>query len=93
MVDQRVDGEKTDSTRSYQLLLLRQLCIPLLCFLIHSVLHSTRQYKHCLQLADILASEQFKLFEVRETLNLSMYLIGTQHPAQCVQLVWSDTMK
>ena len=65
MIDQRLDGEEGDSTRSHQLLLLRQLCIPLLCFLVQSVLHSTGQYKQCLQLADLLASEQYKLYEVR----------------------------
>ncbi len=46
-------------------MLLRQLCLPLICFLLHTVLHTTQQYKQCLQLADIIASEQHQLYTVR----------------------------
>lgn len=63
MVDHRADDEE-DSNRTHQLELLRQLCIPLVCYLLHNVLHSTGQYKQCLQLADVITSEQYQLYEV-----------------------------
>lgn len=39
--EDKVEG----SSRSHQLELLRQLCLPLICILLHNVLHSTEQYK------------------------------------------------
>ena len=45
--------------------LLRRLCLPTLCFLLHSILHSAEQYQECLQLADMVASERHKLYLVR----------------------------
>lgn len=63
MVDHRNDEEE-DSQRSHQLELLRQLCLPLTCYLLHNVLYSTEQYKQCLQLADVISSEQYRLYEV-----------------------------
>eukprot|EP00061_Rhincodon_typus_P017984 g46948.t1 len=56
------DAEE-DAERSHQLNLLRQLCLPMMCFLLHTVLHSTKQYQQCLKLADIVASEQHKLYQ------------------------------
>lgn len=65
MVDQRPEeGEVEGSSRSHQLELLRQLCLPLICVLLHNVLHSTEQYKQCLQLADVISSEQYQLYKV-----------------------------
>lgn len=63
MVDPRQDGE-SDESRAHQMRLLRQLCLPTMCFLLHSVLHSTQQYRECLQLADVIASEQHQLYKV-----------------------------
>ena len=65
-----------DMTRMHQMRLLRQLCLPPLCFLLHTILHSTEQLNKCLQLADVIASEQYKLYQVgNETLSkeLSSY--------------------
>ncbi|XP_031573493.1 nuclear pore complex protein Nup107-like [Actinia tenebrosa] len=73
MFDQRMDGE-SDATRSQQLELLRQLCLPLICFLLHTVHHSTGQYKQCLQLADIIASEQYELYKVFRKDELQRFL-------------------
>ena len=42
--------EEEDSQRSHQLELLRQLCLPLTCYLLHNVLYSTEQYKQVLSL-------------------------------------------
>ena len=70
---------------------LRQMCVPQLCFLLHTALHETGLYRkvsfsyskmfvecikkkinsfvflshiQCLQLADIIASEEFQLYKV-----------------------------
>ncbi len=44
--------------------MLRQLCLPMVCLLLHTVLHCTKQYKECLRFADIIASEQHQLYKV-----------------------------
>lgn len=36
----------------------------MLCFLLHTILHSTGQYQECLQLADMVSSERHKLYLV-----------------------------
>ncbi|XP_067420161.1 nuclear pore complex protein Nup107 isoform X1 [Emydura macquarii macquarii] len=63
MVDVREDAED-DPERTHQMILLRKLCLPMMCFLLHTVLHSTRQYQECLRLADMVASERHKLYVV-----------------------------
>uniref|UniRef100_A0A8C3YRL3 Nuclear pore complex protein n=1 Tax=Catagonus wagneri TaxID=51154 RepID=A0A8C3YRL3_9CETA len=63
MVDVREDAEE-DHERIHQMVLLRQLCLPMLCFLLHTILHSTGQYQECLQLADMVSSERHKLYLV-----------------------------
>lgn len=63
MVDVREDAEE-DHERAHQMVLLRKLCLPMLCFLLHTILHSTGQYQECLQLADMVSSERHKLYLV-----------------------------
>uniref|UniRef100_A0A8B9T524 Nuclear pore complex protein n=1 Tax=Anas platyrhynchos TaxID=8839 RepID=A0A8B9T524_ANAPL len=63
MVDVREDAED-DPERTHQMILLRKLCLPMMCFLLHTVLHSTGQYQECLRLADMVASERHKLYTV-----------------------------
>lgn len=63
MVDVREDAEE-DPERTHQMALLRKLCLPMLCFLLHTILHSTGQYQECLQLADMVSSERHKLYLV-----------------------------
>ncbi|XP_055482202.1 nuclear pore complex protein Nup107 isoform X1 [Psammomys obesus] len=63
MVDVREDAEE-DPERTHQMGLLRKLCLPMLCFLLHTILHSTGQYQECLQLADMVSSERHKLYLV-----------------------------
>uniref|UniRef100_A0A8C8YKD3 Nuclear pore complex protein n=1 Tax=Prolemur simus TaxID=1328070 RepID=A0A8C8YKD3_PROSS len=63
MVDVREDAEE-DPERTHQMVLLRKLCLPMLCFLLHTILHSTGQYQECLQLADMVSSERHKLYLV-----------------------------
>ena len=54
----------TGDTRLQQMALLRQLVLPGLCFLLHKVLHSSKEYAECIQLADIIASEKYALYKV-----------------------------
>ncbi|KFO70099.1 Nuclear pore complex protein Nup107, partial [Cuculus canorus] len=63
MVDVREDANN-DPERTHQMILLRKLCLPMMCFLLHTVLHSTGQYQECLRLADMVASERHKLYTV-----------------------------
>ncbi|KFO24760.1 Nuclear pore complex protein Nup107 [Fukomys damarensis] len=63
MVDVREDPEG-DHERTHQMVLLRKLCLPRLCFLLHTILHTTSQYQECLQLADMVSSERHKLYLV-----------------------------
>uniref|UniRef100_A0A7N5P5N3 Nuclear pore complex protein n=1 Tax=Ailuropoda melanoleuca TaxID=9646 RepID=A0A7N5P5N3_AILME len=63
MVDVREDAEE-DHDRTHQMVSLRKLCLPMLCFLLHTILHSTGQYQECLQLADMVSSERHKLYLV-----------------------------
>lgn len=53
-----------DPERTHQMILLRKLCLPMMCFLLHTVLHSTGQHQECLRLADMVASERHKLYTV-----------------------------
>lgn len=53
-----------DEGRVSQLQSLRTLCIPVLCFLLHTVLHNSQLYTQCLQLADIIAAEDRQLYKV-----------------------------
>ncbi|XP_059582059.1 nuclear pore complex protein Nup107 isoform X2 [Alligator mississippiensis] len=63
MVDVREDAVD-DPERTHQMILLRKLCLPMMCFLLHTVLHSTGQYQECLRLSDTVASERHKLYMV-----------------------------
>ncbi|CAG2210668.1 NUP107 [Mytilus edulis] len=79
MVDQK-EEEEPDESRQQQMKLLRQLVLPGLCFLLHKTLHTSQQYAECLQLADVIASEQHLLYKVNKTLHTS------QQYAECLQL-------
>uniref|UniRef100_A0A8D2ITF9 Nuclear pore complex protein n=1 Tax=Varanus komodoensis TaxID=61221 RepID=A0A8D2ITF9_VARKO len=63
MVDVREDAED-DPERTHQMIMLRKLCLPMMCFLLHTVLHSTGQYQEDLRLADLIASDRHKLYMV-----------------------------
>ncbi|KAM4036684.1 nuclear pore complex protein Nup107 [Anomaloglossus baeobatrachus] len=63
MVDVRDDADE-DPERKHQMDLLRNLCLPMMCFLLHTVLHNTDQYQECLRLADVISSETQKLYKV-----------------------------
>ena len=74
LVDQRQHKSGEDENRQHQLTLLRHLCIPYLTFLLHNVLHSSKQYRSVLQLAEVIQSKQYKLYEVFEKQELQKCL-------------------
>lgn len=55
---------ENDPERTHQMIMLRKLCLPMMCFLLHTVLHSTGQYQEDLRLADLIATERHKLYRV-----------------------------
>jgi nuclear pore complex protein Nup107 len=69
------EGGKDDSILQ-QLKAIRQICLPEVCSLLHSVLHSSGLYKKCLRISDLVASEvkemykDFSLSERRKLLDL-----------------------
>ncbi|XP_019626310.1 PREDICTED: nuclear pore complex protein Nup107-like [Branchiostoma belcheri] len=73
MVDQRMESDE-DEGRTHQLDLLRQLCLPTMALLLHTVLHETRRYADCMVLADIIASEQHQLYTVFRRDELQRFL-------------------
>ncbi|XP_001602744.1 nuclear pore complex protein Nup107 [Nasonia vitripennis] len=50
--------------REHQLEKLRKLCIPKIALLLHTVMTEMNEQAECVQLADILASEQHQLYKV-----------------------------
>ncbi|MEQ2214372.1 hypothetical protein XENOCAPTIV_003578, partial [Xenoophorus captivus] len=54
-----------DEERSHQMAALRSLCLPRLTFLLLSVLQSSSRHQEALRLADIISSDQHKLYQVR----------------------------
>uniref|UniRef100_A0A9J7XG59 Nuclear pore complex protein n=1 Tax=Cyprinus carpio carpio TaxID=630221 RepID=A0A9J7XG59_CYPCA len=73
MVDVREDAEK-DSERAHQMTLLRRLCLPMMSFLLVTVLQRTERHQEGLRLADIIASDQHRLYEVFSTEELQKFL-------------------
>lgn len=53
-----------DSERTHQMALLRRLCLPMMSFLLLTVLQRTERHQESLRLADIIASDQHRLYEV-----------------------------
>lgn len=54
-----------DELREHQMEKLRELCIPKVTLLLHSVMSEMNEHANCIQLGDILASEQHQLYKVR----------------------------
>lgn len=53
-----------DELREHQLDKLRELCIPKVTLLLHSVMSEMNEHDSCIQLADIISSEQYQLYKV-----------------------------
>uniref|UniRef100_A0A6Q2ZMI6 Nuclear pore complex protein n=1 Tax=Esox lucius TaxID=8010 RepID=A0A6Q2ZMI6_ESOLU len=63
MVDVREDAEE-DPERGHQMAMLRRLCLPMMTFLLLTVLQRTQRHQESLRMADIIASDQHRLYEV-----------------------------
>ncbi|XP_013888337.1 nuclear pore complex protein Nup107 [Austrofundulus limnaeus] len=63
MVDNREESD-ADTERSHQMAALRSLCLPRLTFLLLSVLQSSSRHQEALRLADIISSDQHRLYKV-----------------------------
>ncbi|XP_043462655.1 nuclear pore complex protein Nup107 [Leptopilina heterotoma] len=50
--------------REHQMEKLRKLCIPKIALLLHTVMSEMNEHFECVQLADVLASEQYHLYNV-----------------------------
>ena len=55
-----------DEQRERELQLLRRLCLPPLCFLLHSILHSAEVFEEVSTIAEVVASEQHQLYKVNK---------------------------
>lgn len=73
MVDNRQDSEQ-DSDRGHQMASLRSLCLPRLSFLLLSVLQSSSRHQEALRLADIISSDQHRLYQVFSKEDLRRFL-------------------
>ncbi|KAM9327532.1 nuclear pore complex protein Nup107 [Pholidichthys leucotaenia] len=73
MVDNRQDSEQ-DTERSHQMASLRSLCLPRLTFLLLSVLQSSSRHQEALRLADIISSDQHRLYQVFSKEELRRFL-------------------
>ncbi|XP_075228715.1 nuclear pore complex protein Nup107 [Lycorma delicatula] len=59
-----VDAEAEDQLRQQQMKSLRNLCLPKVILLLHTVLQSSGEYGECMKLADLVVSEQYELYKV-----------------------------
>ncbi len=80
-----------DVPRLHQMKLLRQIAIPMLCFMLHSALQSSERYKECLHLADVVQSEQHKLYAVFKKEDLQK-LIGLFRESSLAVLSQSENI-
>lgn len=55
---------KTETLREHQLDKLRKLCIPKIVLLLHTVMSEMNEHAECVALADVIASEDLKLYKV-----------------------------
>ncbi|CAL4107660.1 unnamed protein product, partial [Meganyctiphanes norvegica] len=77
------EGEGTgEADRGHQLTVLRSIYIPQVTALVQNILHSNADYKECLQLADLIASEQHQLYKAFGNAELQRFLIKLQETSQ-----------
>ncbi|XP_034719010.1 nuclear pore complex protein Nup107 isoform X2 [Etheostoma cragini] len=74
MIDNRRDSE-ADSERRHQMAALRSLCLPRLTFLLLSVLQNSSRHQEALRLADIISSDQHRLYQVFSKEELRRFLL------------------
>lgn len=68
LVDTKGGNDETstpeDELMEHQMEKLRELCIPKITLLLHTVMSEMNEHANCIQLADVLASEQHQLYKV-----------------------------
>ncbi|XP_040571434.1 nuclear pore complex protein Nup107 [Lepeophtheirus salmonis] len=75
LVDEVEEISEESIQRKEELEYLRKICIPKLVLLLHSVYHSSKQFKEAIKLADLVASERYEIYQLyskdklRELLN------------------------
>lgn len=69
-----VQGDK-QKNRPVEMEYIRKTCIMEVVLLLHSVYHSTRQYKEALQLADLVSSEQRALYRAFNKEDMKKFLL------------------
>uniref|UniRef100_A0A3Q2ZST4 Nuclear pore complex protein n=1 Tax=Kryptolebias marmoratus TaxID=37003 RepID=A0A3Q2ZST4_KRYMA len=74
MVDSRQLTSEADAERSHQMAALRSLCLPRLTFLLLSVLQSSSRHQEALRLADVISSDQHRLYRVFSKEELRRFL-------------------
>ncbi|XP_061570340.1 nuclear pore complex protein Nup107 isoform X1 [Cololabis saira] len=74
MVDSRQQESEQDTERSHHMAALRSLCLPRLTFLLLSVLQSSARHQEALRLADIISSDQHRLYQVFSKEELGRFL-------------------
>ncbi|TDG96519.1 hypothetical protein EPR50_G00229450 [Perca flavescens] len=74
MIDNRQDSQP-DSERRHQMAALRSLCLPRLTFLLLSVLQNSSRHQEALRLADIISSDQHRLYQVFSKEELRRFLL------------------
>ena len=79
-LDKHLDPElaSQEPNRSHQLTTLRSVYIPQVTSLLQNILHSTKKFKECLQLADLIASELHQLYKAFAKGELERFLLKLQ---------------
>ena len=74
MVDRIPLIEEINSERRTQQEILRTMYIPIMCFLLYSLLKDSGYYQSCLRISNIVASEDYKLYQLFNTQDFKRFL-------------------
>ncbi|MCL4131485.1 UNVERIFIED_CONTAM: hypothetical protein GTU68_054245, partial [Idotea baltica] len=77
-----------EPNRSHQLTTLRSIYVPQVTSLLQNILHCTESYKECIQLADLIASEQHGLYKCFGSGEMQQFLFKMQET--CKELLDSN---
>nr|CAD7409469.1 unnamed protein product [Timema cristinae] len=74
LLETEEDSDEIHS-RNQQLVNLRQLCIPKVVLLLLTVLHNMKEYSECIQLPELIVSQQYQLYKVYTKQQLQELLV------------------
>ena len=74
MVDRFPLQEERNSERHQQQVILRTIYIPNMCFLLYSLLKDCGYYQSCLRISNLIASEDYKLYQLFNTQDSKRFL-------------------